>query len=81
MDIYVRVGRIEASFSWRRVTVTFLTAVTLIVGVYQVLSASRALGQQLGFENRGACMAAGGDWHGHLDTQSRHGVCLMQVPS
>lgn len=81
MDIYVRVGRIEASFSWRRVTVTLLTALTLIVGVYQVLSASRALGEQLGFENRRACVAAGGHWQGHADTQSRYAACVMQAPS
>lgn len=81
MDIYVRAGRIEASFNWRRVTVTLLTTLTLIVGVYQVFSASRALGEQLGFENRRSCVAAGGHWQGHVDTQSRLLACVMQTPS
>jgi hypothetical protein len=81
MDIYVRAGRIEASFSWRRVTLTFLTVLTLIVGVHQVLSASRALGEQLGFENRRACVAAGGHWQGPAETRSRYSACVMQPPS
>lgn len=81
MDVHVRAGGFEASFSWRRATVILLTALMLVVGVYQVLNASRALGRQLGFENRSACVAAGGHWDEHADGQSRHAACVMKARS